>query len=60
MGLLVYAGLTGGFLIAVLNPENASFSDEGLFFLSFLGGLFAKTFIGKLRDMFDTLFGKSK
>ena len=43
-----------------MNPGKASFSDEGLFFLSFLGGLFAKTFIEKLRDTFDTLFGKSK
>jgi len=60
MGLLVYAGLTAGYLIAVVNSGNASFSDEGLFFLSFLGGLFAKTFIEELRDTFDTLFGKSK
>ena len=60
MGLLVYAGLTAGYLIAVLNPDNASFSEEGLFFLSFLGGLFAKTFIEKLREAFDILFGKSK
>jgi hypothetical protein len=58
MGLLVYAGLTAGYLIAVLNPADASFSSEGLFFLSFLGGLFAKTLIEKLREMFDTLFGK--
>jgi hypothetical protein len=60
MGLLIYAGLTAGYLIAVVNPGKASFSDQGLFFLSFLGGLFAKTFIEKLRDTFDTLFGKSK
>jgi hypothetical protein len=32
--------------------------SEGLFFLSFLGELFAKTFVEKLRAMSDTLFGK--
>ena len=58
MGLLVYAGLTGGYLIAVKNAKADSFSQEGLLFLSFLTGLFAKTFIEKLRKMFDTLFGK--
>lgn len=58
MGLLVYVGLTGGYLIAVQNAEGAIFSREGLLFLTFLGGLFAKTFIEKLRTMFDTLLGK--
>ena len=58
MGLLVYVGLTGGYLIAVQNAQGAAFSREGLLFLAFLGGLFAKTFIEKLRAMFDTLFGK--
>jgi hypothetical protein len=58
MGLLVYVGLTGGYLIAVQNAEQATFSPQGLLFLAFLGGLFAKTFIEKLRTMFDTLFGK--
>jgi len=58
MGLLVYVGLTSGYLIAVQNAEGATFSPEGLLFLSFLGGLFTKTFIEKLRAMFDTLFGK--
>jgi hypothetical protein len=58
MGLLVYVGLTGGYLIVVQNAQGATFSREGLLFLAFLGGLFAKTFIEKLRAMFDTLFGK--
>ena len=58
MGLLVYAGLTSGYPIAIQNAGQQSFSPPGLFFLAFLGGLFAKTFIEKLRAMFDTLFGK--
>lgn len=57
MGLLVYAGLTSGYLIAVENAQDATFSRQGLLFFSFLGGLFAKTFIEKLRAMFDTFFG---
>ncbi len=60
MGLLVYVGLSGGYLIAVKDAKPDSFSPEGLLFLALLGGLFAKTFIEKLRSMFDTLFGKSK
>lgn len=58
MGLLVYVGLTGGYLIAVQNAQGSTFSPEGLLFLALLGGLFAKTFLEKLRAMFDTLFGK--
>lgn len=58
MGLVVYAGITGGYLIAVQNPGRAGFSREGLLFLAILVGLFAKTFIEKLRVMFDALFGK--
>lgn len=58
MGLVVYAGITGGYLIAAQNPDKATFSREGLLFLAFLGGLFAKTFMEKLRAMFDALFGK--
>jgi hypothetical protein len=57
MGLLIYAGVTGGYLIAVENAQNVTFSRQALLFFSFLGGLSAKTFIEKLRGMFDTLFG---
>jgi len=58
MGLLVYAGVTSGYLIAVENAGQAIFSRQALLFFSFLGGLFAKTFIEKLRAMFDAFFGK--
>ena len=56
MGLLIYAGITGGYLIAIENAGNATFSRPGLLFFSFLAGLFAKTFIEKLRAMFATMF----
>jgi hypothetical protein len=57
MGLIVYVGLRSGYLIAVEQAGQATFSRDGLMFLSFLGGLFAKKFIEKLRAMFDTLIG---
>lgn len=42
MGLLVFAGVTSGYLIAVENAQQATFSRPGLLFLSFLGGLFLR------------------
>lgn len=58
VGFLAYVGIVGGYLIAVKNRGKEDFSQEALLFLTFLAGLFAKTFIEKLRAMFDTLFGK--
>jgi hypothetical protein len=59
-GLLMYVGLVGGFLIVTTGDlESADFSPEGITFLAILGGLFAKTFLERLRGMFDSLFGKS-
>lgn len=62
MGVLVYSGITGGYLITIQieNLTATQFRPEGLLFVSLLGGVFAKTFIEKLRDMFDALFGKQK
>lgn len=60
MGFLLYLGIAGGFLLALKNPEYRNISNEGLAFLSVLTGLFAKTFLEKLRDAFDSLFGKAK
>jgi hypothetical protein len=56
----MYVGLVGGFLIVTTGDlESADFSPEGITFLAILGGLFAKTFLERLRGMFDSLFGKS-
>lgn len=64
MGLLVYVGIKGGYLIAVQNASqgtsHGTFSREGLLFFAFLGGLFAKTFLEKLKMTFDSLFGKEE
>ncbi len=56
MGLLVYVGLVGGFLIATTDGSQ-SFSAQGIVFLSGLGGLFAKTFVERLKVVFKTLLG---
>jgi hypothetical protein len=58
VGFLAYVGIVGGFLIAVENANATQFSDEGLLFITILTGLFAKTFLEKMRAAFDTLFGK--
>lgn len=60
VGFLTYVGIVGGFLIVLQNAEDVTFSDEGLLFITILTGLFAKTFLEKMRDAFDTLFGKQK
>ena len=59
MGLLVYAGLKSGALILARQPPGESFSPEGLFFFAILGGLFAKTFLAKLKVVFKALVGQS-
>jgi len=58
MGFLVYLAVTGGFWIAI-SPASSSieFNPFGLGFLSFLAGLFAKTFLKKLKWVFDHIFG---
>ncbi len=58
MGLLVYTGLLGGYLIATQDTAEKDFSLPGLVFLSCLAGLFAKTFLEKLKDVFKALVGK--
>ena len=58
VGFLAYVGIVGGFLIAVEDAGAAQFSDEGLLFITTLTGLFAKTFLEKMRAAFDTLLGK--
>jgi hypothetical protein len=60
VGFLAYVGIVGGFLIAVENADATQFSGEGLLFITILTGLFAKTFLEKMRAAFDTLFGKQK
>jgi hypothetical protein len=57
MGLLVYAGVVGGFLISTAGGSTESFSPQGLVFLAGLGGLFATTAVERLKIVFKTLLG---
>jgi formate hydrogenlyase subunit 3/multisubunit Na+/H+ antiporter MnhD subunit len=59
MGMLLFAGFVGGFLIATTETPQ-KFSPAGLLFLSLLSGLFAKTFVARLRVMFKTLLGDTE
>jgi hypothetical protein len=58
-GFLVYVGVVGGFLVAASEPPRPGDDLEpyGVLFLAILGGIFAKTFLERLRAAFDTLFG---
>jgi hypothetical protein len=57
MGLIVYAGFIGGFLISTTKaPE--SFSPQGMVFIAVLAGLFAKTFLARVRLVFKAMLGE--
>ena len=53
VGLLVFVGVASGILIKVGSPSDL----YKLTFLSLLAGLFAKTLLEKLKNVFDNLFG---
>jgi hypothetical protein len=54
-GVVVFAGVVGGFLVA--STAAASYSPPALAFLAFLGGMFADQLLGKLASTADVLFG---
>lgn len=55
-GLVAYAGVVGGFLIATPNQPD-TFSPQGILFFALLAGLFAKTFLHRMDVVFKTLLG---
>ena len=55
MGLVVYAGLSGGYLIAT--SGNTKLSPAGVVFFAALAGLFAKTALERLKIVFGALLG---
>jgi hypothetical protein len=57
MGLVAYAGVVGGFLIAT-STQPKSFSPQGILFFALLAGLFAKTFLHRMDIVFKTLLGE--
>lgn len=59
MGLIVYAGFVGGFLISTTKaPE--TFSPQGMVFIAVLAGLFAKTFLARVRVVFKAMLGEAE
>jgi hypothetical protein len=58
LGLVAFAGLVGGFLIAS-GSDSPSYSPAGLFFVAALAGMFAPNFIASLARAADAIFGKT-
>jgi hypothetical protein len=57
LGIAVFSGVVGGFIVASGGSEQ-NLSVPGLLFLAFIAGFFAPTFIQRLSDVSDALFGK--
>jgi len=56
-GLVAYAGVVGGFLVATAK-QPTTFSPEGILFFALLAGLFAKTFLQRMDIVFKTMLGE--
>jgi hypothetical protein len=59
LGLVAFAGLVGGFLIAS-GSDTPSYSPAGLIFVAALAGMFAPNFIASLARAADAIFGKTR
>jgi hypothetical protein len=60
LGLIAFAGLIGGFLVASGTKAPSSYSPAGLLFVAVLAGLFSPNFIGGLARAADAIFGKTQ
>jgi hypothetical protein len=58
LGLVAFAGLVGGFLVAS-GSRSPSYSPAGLLFVAALAGMFAPNFIAALSRAADAIFGKA-
>jgi hypothetical protein len=54
-GVVVFAGVVGGFLVA--STETGTYSAAALMFIAFLGGFFSNKFFERLSAASDALFG---
>lgn len=59
LGLVSFAGLVGGFLVAS-GSENPTYSPAGLIFVAALAGMFAPNFVASLARAADAIFGKTR
>jgi hypothetical protein len=60
LGLIAFAGLIGGFLVASGTKAPSSYSPAGLLFVAVLAGLFSPNFIAGLARAADAIFGKTQ
>jgi hypothetical protein len=60
LGLIAFAGLIGGFLLASGTKAPSSYSPAGLLFVALLVGLFSPNFIAGLARAADAIFGKTQ
>ena len=60
LGLIAFAGLIGGFLVASGTKAPSSYSPAGLLFIAVLAGLFSPNFIAGLARAADAIFGKTQ
>jgi hypothetical protein len=58
LGLVAFAGLVGGFLVAS-GSSSPTYSPAGLLFIAALAGMFAPNFIASLARAADAIFGKT-
>jgi hypothetical protein len=58
LGLIAFAGLVGGFIVAS-GTKSATYSPAGLLFIAVLAGMFSPNFIASLARAADAIFGKS-
>lgn len=60
VGFVTYVGVVGGYFVTVSSPEGASLRPAGMAFFAVLAGLFAKTMLERLKEMFKALVGAGK
>lgn len=60
VGFVTYVGVVGGYFVAVSTPEGASLRPAGIAFFAVLSGLFAKTMLERLKEMFKALVGAQR
>ncbi len=60
LGLIAFAGLVGGFLVASGQNAPTSYSPAGLIFVAVLAGMFSPNFVASLARAADAIFGKTQ
>lgn len=60
VGFVTYVGVVGGYFLTVSAPAGASLRPAGMAFFAVLAGLFAKTMLEQLKEIFKALVGARK